>query len=65
MSKFTNEELNTLLASLQEQEIVLKTVLETIGLNPISKDKIFDVLINNITQQTIILKKQINHESNN
>jgi hypothetical protein len=64
MSNFTNEELKRLMSSMKEQEAILKA-LPTSILSEYSQDRILDALINNITLQTIILKKQINHESNN
>jgi hypothetical protein len=64
MSNFTNDELKRLMSSMKEQEAILKA-LPTSILSEYSQDRVLDALINNITQQTLILKKQINHESNN
>jgi hypothetical protein len=49
---------------MKEQEAILKA-LPTSILSEYSQDRVLDALINNITLQTLILKKQINHESNN
>ncbi len=64
MSNFTNDELKRLMSSMKEQEAILKA-LPTSILSEYSQDRVLDALINNITQQTLILKKQLNHESNN
>jgi hypothetical protein len=64
MSNFTNDELKRLMSSMKEQEAILKA-LPTSILSEYSQDRVLDALINNITLQTLILKKQINHESNN
>jgi hypothetical protein len=64
MSNFTNDELKRLMSSMKEQEAILKA-LPTSILSEYSQDRVLDALINNITLQTLILKKQLNHESNN
>jgi hypothetical protein len=64
MSNFTNDELKRLMSSMKEQEAILKA-LPTLILSEYSQDRVLDALINNITLQTLILKKQLNHESNN
>jgi len=64
MSNFTNDELKRLMSSMKEQEAIMKS-LPTSILSEYSQDRVLDALINNITLQTLILKKQINHESNN
>jgi hypothetical protein len=64
MSNFTNDELKRLMSSMKEQEAIMKA-LPTSILSEYSQDRVLDALINNITLQTLILKKQLNHESNN
>jgi hypothetical protein len=65
MSNFTQEELNDLLSSFQKQEVILRTIIPSSILTDESRDIVLDALVKNISQQTIIIKKQIDHESNN
>ena len=65
MSNFTQEELNDLLSSFQKQEVILRAIIPSSILTDESRDIVLDALVKNISQQTIIIKKQIDHESNN
>ena len=58
MINFTNEETKQLMATLKLNEYILRSIPEAI-LSEYSQDRILDALVNNITAQTLLLKKQI------